>query len=207
MNGAAPQLILDALPLDLQERVRRELNYGEQIIWVGQPNARRMTWIGWGAALFGLVFAGFGVRFLNEASEFMTHFFNQGGLLRWFVIVFALFPIIVILIGLSILSLPYWFKRMAQRTGYVITNRRALVFEASLWGEITLFAYGPERLTRYYRRENAAGGGDLIFEEIIGEDSSEELNATQRGFKMIDDVRAVEAVLLKTLRPSETPPT
>jgi hypothetical protein len=118
--------------------------------------------------------------------------------------IFPLFGLPFVFVGLGMLTAPYWLARKARRTCYALTNRRAIVFDVSWRGAVTVYSYGPDQLAKQYRRENADGGGDLVFEEITTVNRSSDgpsTTTTKRGFLAIDDVRAVEALLRKSLSP------
>jgi hypothetical protein len=190
------------LPPELDDRVRGELSQGERLLWVGQPNPRRMARFGWLITLFGIPFAGFAVFWTVMASNILGGVGNAPGPFRWLSLIFPLFGVPFIIVGLGMLSAPFWIARAARRTCYAITDRRAIVFEASLRGATTVYSYGPEQLTKQYRRENADGSGDLVFEESLTyrrSDNGPTSTITKRGFLAIDDVRAVEALLRKAL--------
>jgi hypothetical protein len=200
----APTFLNSTLPPELDERVRNELTDGEHILWVGRPNPRRMAKFGWVVALFGIPFTAFAVFWIVMTSSMLGGWRNGGGPFAWFSIIFPLFGIGPLVAGLGLLSAPYWFARKARRTCYAITDRRAIVLEASLRGALTVYSYGPKELTKQYRRENADGGGDLVFEEIMTVSRSSNgpsTTTTKRGFLAIDDVRAVETLLRKALVP------
>jgi hypothetical protein len=200
--SAAPLFHNSSLPPELDDRVRAELASGERLLWVGQPNPRRAARVGWLVTLFGIPFLGGAVFWIATASSMLDGFRNAPGPFRWFGLLFPLFGVPFMLVGLGMLSAPYWLARKARRTCYAITDRRAVVFEASWRGIVTIYSYDPDQLTKQYRRENADGGGDLVFEEITTVNRSSDGPSTttvKRGFLAIDDVRAVETLLRQAL--------
>ena len=108
----------------------------------------------WMAGASGLLFGGFGG---GNGPPGMGAFF----------ICFPLFGIPFVLIGLGMLTSPFWAVRRAKRTCYALTDRRAILWEAGWFGRIEVRSYGPADLTRLRRVEYADGNGDLVFEEII----------------------------------------
>lgn len=200
-----PLFMNSALPPDLDDRVRGELTAGERLLWVGQPNPRRAAKVGWFITLFGIPFAGFALFWMTTASNMLRGFGNAPGPFRWFSLLFPLFGIPFFLAGLGMLTAPYWLARKARRTCYALTDRRAIVFDAGWRGGLTVYSYGPDDLTKQYRREHADGGGDLVFEEITTVNRTSDgpsTTTTKRGFLAIDDVRAVETLLRKALLPT-----
>ena len=69
-------------------------------------------------------------------------------------------------IGLAGMVLaPKMKQSMARRTWYVITNRRALVGQPTLFGESAVDSYTPMQLQSMNRRDSwfIRGAGDLVF--------------------------------------------
>lgn len=193
-----------SLPPELDSRVRAELNEGEHLLWVGQPRPRWLSGEALVLALFGLPFTGFAV-FWTAMALWMGAAANGGknnpGLL--FQVCFPMFGLPFIVIGLGLLSSPYWQRRRALRTCYALTDRRALVWEAGNFGSVTVRSYEPGALKAMERVEYADGSGDLVFEEVrrvwAGSQGRRRTSTERRGFLAVDDVRTIEALVRKAL--------
>jgi hypothetical protein len=193
-----------SLPPELDVRVRSELREGEVLLWVGQPRPGRFARSAIPLVLFGIPWTAFSVFWIAGASGLLFGGF-QGGRPGFggFFACFPLFGVPFVLVGLGMLTSPYWLRRLAKRTCYALTDRRAILWQAGWFGSIEVRSYGPELLTKIGRTEHRDGSGDLVFEEImsIGRDSDAHriTRLTQRGFLAIDKVRAVEELLRKAL--------
>ena len=192
-----------SLPPELDTRVRSELRDGERLLWVGQPNPGRFARQAIPLVLFGIPWTAFSVFWMVAASGILFAGFGAAGGFGAFFVCFPLFGLPFVLIGLWMLSSPYWYRRQARQTCYALTDRRAILWQASTFGSISVRSYGPEALGKIHRTERPDGGGDLIFEEIItiGRDSDggTTRNTTRRGFLAIDEVRRIEELLRKAL--------
>src|SRR6185437_12509968 len=99
------------LPLELDERVRSELSEGEQLLWVGQPLPRRYVRSSIPIVLFGIPFTGFALFWMAGASGvlFAGAAMNGGpGGFAAFLACFPLFGLPFLIIGLGMLTSPYW---------------------------------------------------------------------------------------------------
>lgn len=194
------------LPDELDARVRSELAHGEQLLWVGQPRPSRFARMTIPIVLFGIPWTGFAIFWTTMASWGLWG--NAGGAQNvgpgfLFSICFPLFGLPFILIGLGMLSSPFWARRRAKRTCYAVTNRRAILLAAGAFRGVEVRSYRPADLTKMFRRENADGSGDIVFEEITQvrstRDSSSTTRTQERGFLGIENVREIEELLRKAL--------
>lgn len=207
-----PALFGDSrLPEELDARVRSELSAGEQLLWVGQPRPDRFARASIPLVIFGLVFTGFAVFWMAAASGMLFGGFGgPNGAPGGFGLIFSCFPLFgvpFVLVGLGMLTSPFWLRRLARRTCYALTDRRAIVWQARWFGGVEVRSYGPQDLTRLRRVEHADGSGDLVFEEIVtfGHDrhGHRTSGTRQYGFLAIDGVRQVEELLRKALLAGE----
>lgn len=197
-----------ALPPDLDARVRAELRPGERLLWVGQPDPRRAARGACFIVAFGIPWTAFSVFWVVMASGMMFAANGPRGPGGAFGAVFACFPLFglpFVLIGVGMLSAPYWLRRAARRTCYALTDRRALVWQKHWFGGLEVRSYGPEALTRMARIEHADGTGDLVFEEVVrvgtDTDGNRTTATTGRGFLAIGDVRRIEELVRRVLLP------
>src|SRR5262249_45906502 len=98
----------------------------------------------------------------------------------------------------------------AARTCYALTDRRALILSLGAFGALEVKSFRPDALGAMKRVEYADGSGSLVFEEVpyAYTDSQRHSPAGLRqvGFLGINDVRAVEELLWRTLLGSDVCP-
>lgn len=201
-----------SLPPELEARVRAELSGGEQLLWVGQPRPSRFARQGIPLVLFGIPWTAFALFWMGCASMPLLGWAGGGRNLApgggpgaWFGGFFACFPLFgvpFVLIGLWMLTSPYWLRRKAKRTFYALTDRRAILWEPGWFGSGEVRSYGPNQLTKTIRKDLSDGGGDLVFEEIVTVNRNSDgptTSTTRHGFMGIDNVRGVEELLRKAL--------
>ncbi|VTR97160.1 hypothetical protein [Tuwongella immobilis] len=204
----------DRLPSELDERVQAELQSGERLLWVGQPDPMRMAKQALPAVLFGIPWTAFAIFWVAGAATMMGGFGGEdrpqipggfGGLFSCF----PLFGLPFILIGLAMLTSPYWLYRQAKQTCYALTDRRAILWQSGFWGSVNVRSYRPDALGKMTRTDYADGTGDLIFEELLTLNSHRSSRATmnttmtRHGFIAIRKVREVEMLLRRVLLPDE----
>lgn len=178
----------DRLPADLDALARDELARGETVEWAAQPDARRAALGGLAVWLFAIPWTTFSLFWTAMAGS---------GIDDWtsLQILFPLFGTPFILIGLAMLSTPWWAWRGARRTLYVVTDRRAILFEASGLRAIGVRTFRPEALHDVRRTERPDGSGSLVFSQTAGRDSDGDRTLTTVGFANVRDVREAEAAV------------
>jgi len=199
MNPASPSS--SVLAPELETRTRQELLPGERLVWIGQPLVWRMRRRGWPGLIGGGIFLFGGVFWLLNTTDFFDRG-NAGGFDHAIRTIFSLFGLAPLVIGLGVTVLPWLYARAARRTIYALTDRRVLVWEATLLGPTRVLCYGPDRVARMRRLEHADGSGDLVFEVIETRDSEGDVQTTERGFIAVPEVRNVETLVRQTLAPS-----
>lgn len=154
---------------DLDAMVRGELAADEKLVWVGQPIPGRMTMVMIPISIMGIFFTGFSVIWIvmvlaivggGIAAATGRPAFGLGG------VVFALFGLPFLAVGLGMLTSPIWAGRRALRTCYALTNRRVIVWEPGWFGGVQVRSYRAEELGSMTRNQRADGSGDLIFREF-----------------------------------------
>lgn len=184
------------LPKEVASLVDLELEPGERIIWAAQPIPGRFARRSIGLVLFGIPWTAFAIFWIAGASGFKIPDFSHGfGF-------FPLFGVPFVLIGFGLLSSPYWMRRKARRTAYVITDKRALILAGGSWRSTTVRSFEPYRLGDIRRVQNADGTGDLIFERTWAGDGDGGRQSTDHGFLAIRDARNVETLVRDLVRSS-----
>jgi len=177
------------VPGEMQDRVERELESGERVLWMEQPVPRFFSPGSTGAFLFGIPWTAFTVFGILSASDFkMPEFSNVGD------VFIPLFIIPFLLVGLAMLSAPLWTYRSTRKTVYAITDRRALSIEGGL-RSTTVRSYPPERLQEVYRTERRDGRGDVIIAARSWKDSDGDRRTEKLGFMNVRDAKTVEKML------------
>lgn len=190
------------LPDELDARVRSELDAGEQLLWVGQPRPNRFARQAIPFALFGVPFTAFAIFWITMASFGAKIGIQNAGPLGFLGVCFPLFGVPFVLVGLAMLSSPFWAGRKAKRTCYALTDRRAILFEAGMFRSVEIRSYRPAELAKMFRREKADGSGDLVFEEQIQVrvvNNNRTVRTQDRGYLGIDNVREIEGLVRKAL--------
>jgi hypothetical protein len=189
---------LAALPPDLQERVKAELQRGERLIYAGRPGVH----IGWAeavAAFFYLAFTFFwcaisftlGMVGFAGALGFAPPNAKLGppGLL-WF---FAVFSIPFMLIGIGLVATPLYSFWKSRRTVHAVTSDRVLsVFAKPFEG---VQSYALSTISYVHRKDYAAGGGALRIGHGTERDSEGDLRALELTWTAIPDVKRAEAAI------------
>ena len=196
------------LPFDLNDRVQSEMRDGERLLWTGQPKASRAALAALPLVLFGIPFTAFSLVWMVTASGILfagiNHVDPPGGFGLF--ACFPLFGLPFLVIGVGMLSSPYWIWRQAKMTCYALTDRRAILWQAGKFGGVEVRSYGQAALGKVVRTEYSDGCGDLVFEEIVSigtdGDGHRSTSTTRHGFMAIRNVRDVEDLLRKAMSPS-----
>ncbi len=178
---------------ELQVLVEREVNPHEKVLWVGKPRAAALILPSIGLVIFGIPWTAFAIFWICGASGFTWPTWHGPQSL------FPLFGIPFVLIGFGLLSSPFWIRRSAERSGYLITTKRAIIFNWKFRGA-DISSYGPSELAKMQKRLKANGSGDLIFDEKAQGSG----RYTKIGFIGLEDVKNVE-LLIRTKILGEAP--
>lgn len=189
------------IPGELRPQIDRELQPGERVLWFAQPDPRLMRRGTWIVSIFGLVFMGFAlVWILMTAGGAAAVGGRIGGIIGFGL--FSLCGLPFLGVGGAMLTGPLWIGKRAARMAYVITDQRAIIWEAGWFGRLHVQSFGPERLASMTRSERADGSGDLIFEQFTTR-AGTGVRTVRRGFLALPQVReaeqAVRDLLLKDL--------
>ena len=148
------------LPEVQQSRLRAELRPSEQVLWAGQPLPNRYMRSGFVAALFFIPWTAFSVFWIAGASGFkLPRFDGEAGL---FPLLFPLFGLPFLLIGLGGLAAPLLLRRKAAFIVYALTEQRALLIEGSK--AVTVQSIALKDIHNLVRTELADGSGTLLLQ-------------------------------------------
>lgn len=205
------------VPADLKERIHAELGTNEHLVWIAQP-------------VSALVFRrSLGYLIGGGVAGLLALFLLLGGLVNKSVAVATAAkkgvaapqakpptanpignPLGMILLAGSVgcMSVSLYRWKVAQRSCYALTNRRALVFRQGLFGP-TRESYSPLEVAQMRRSDSLlfAGGGDLIFHTVTTIRTSyggrggpsRSVSTKHYGFLAIAHVPEIEKLVRETL--------
>lgn len=177
-----------------------ELNPDEKLLWCGTPNPTRRAVSSLPIVLFGIPWTLFALFWMFMAGA-MTWFgaatsrHNPAG---GVFLLFPLFGLPFVLVGLGMLTSPFWAARKAKSTIYGVTNRRAFAIEPSGWNGQTVTSWTKRDIKQLERREGSDGSGDLVFARKKTGKTTNEI-----GFFAVADVRRAEAAVRDALLSGE----
>lgn len=178
--------------------IQQELEAGEILLWAGAPNPKRHLWTNLPIVLFGIPWTAFSIFWVVMAFSMGGHAPNEPTGFRIF---FPLFGVPFILIGLGLLSTPYWAYRNALNTAYAVTSKRLIILVNGKSRRVQSFL--PADIGLLERSEKQDGSGDLIFSRKTSSDGDGGRTTQSIGFMGIPDARRVEQIVrdnLQTLR-------
>ena len=148
------------LPAEIAALLKAELARDEHIVWSGQPIPARFAQRRVDIFLGGILATAFSIFF---GISGVLHAWNQSKVDAPGFVFMMLICIPLVLTGTAMLSSPFWLRREALRTAYVITDRRAIVFDAKLGEKRAIRSFAPRHLNDIQRVAYNDGAGDLIF--------------------------------------------
>ena len=175
----------------MREAAEAELDSGEQIQWIDRPEPKLFTGASTVMFLFGIPWTAFALFWTVAAAWGVLH---EGGTPGPFML-FPLFGLPFILIGIGLLSGPWWNRRKQRNTVYMITDRRAVIIEVGKTTKIT--SYEPDQMDKIYRTEKSDGTGNVYFTRRQWKDMDGDRRGEDIGFERVAQVRDVEKLLKK----------
>lgn len=172
------------LPPDLDWIARAELAPEETVEYAAQPNAGRAVLRSFGVWAFAIPWTAFSLFWTFAAAGGLSGDWPSG--IGW---AFPLFGLPFVVIGLMMLASPLFAWRKARRSLCVVTDRRAILFEATGFRDIGVRSFTPEALRDVRRTERPDGSGDLLFT------ATDAPGTAPVGFLNVPDVRLAEAAV------------
>lgn len=173
--------------METQRIVRSELRPHERLVWSGSPRPGRLARQALPVMLFAVPWTAFSLFWMYAATGFGEH-------LEWPMLLFSLFGLPFVGVGVALLTSPYRAYRRASATLYAVTNERALIFEPRGGGAMDVRSFPIAELGALRRVQRADGSGDLFFAAhtytLKGRQRS-----TDIGFLGVPDVRRVEELM------------
>lgn len=178
------------LPPSLRSLVETELQPGERITWMGQPVPQLFARSAWPIVLFGIPWTAIAL-FWTGGVVWAVLKSNGPGVVK----IFPMFGLPFILVGFGMLSAPFWARRRARQSVYVLTDRRAIVVAGSWRGTITIRSFEPEKLKDLRRTQHKDGSGDLLFSQDTRRYGYGDRYSTRVGFLAVNEVKDVEGMV------------
>jgi hypothetical protein len=180
------------LSFGAERTAQSELEAGENLLWAGQPDPKRLALQSLPIAIFGIPFTAFAVFWIVNALNIGSHMPRSGGF-----DFFPLFGIPFLLVGLGMVSSPLWIHRKGSQTVYAVTDKRLLIIKGGASRSVQSF--DESSIGNIERVERPNGSGDIIFAQQVQNYQSSgghSRTSTERiGFFGIPDVRSVEKLV------------
>jgi len=177
----------EQLPNDLAAMVDAALEPGEQIVWTGQPRTFHIPIVS--VAVIGLgLLLWMGVFLIAGGSNIAQLVFLYGAFVCWIAIPW-----------LTVSGIRQ--RRMLRRTCYVITDRRAIAFEAQRRGGYRVFVNLPEDLANVRCVTRFGSFGGITWIESTGSRFNWLVGRYCGGFIAIDRAREVLQRMYDTFLP------
>lgn len=178
---------MQSAPASIVDAISREL-LGERVLWAASPDRWAYASKYWTTALFGIPFAAFAIFWTYQAS----HIPEKGG--QGFGVFFPLWGLMFVMFGLSMLLSPLWAAWTAGNVYYVVTERRAVIFEKGL--KLSIRSFPRSSVAGYERVSSGGAGGSIIFQRIATR-SGRGTRVKEVGFIGLQDYVAAEQALNK----------
>lgn len=173
-------------PEGLARLVEGELEPDERIVWQARPMRGRFALRIWPLVAFGAFWTAGCIYGLVSTLRMSS---GAGGGPD----PFLLFEMPFLLIGIAMLCSPLWMLFKARRTAYVITERRAILFDGGL--STTIRTFDPPQLDNLEFRRRRDGTGDIILGRKTLRDVDGDVQSWPFGFFCIPDVKETEKLL------------
>lgn len=194
---------------ELFNALKRELQEGETLIWIGQPNRGpsfaksfllyffAVPWLAlsltmFGAALFALL-ASLGI----VRTDDLPFKVDSGPVVMSVVGVIFLIPFVAI--GLGMLAVPFWGAAQLKKVVYGLSERRAII--GRFGRNIRVESYALEDMTPnvlFLERKN--GTGSIYFSSKRYKDSDGDWSVSKIGFEDVSDARSLRDKLLELIK-------
>lgn len=191
-------MIDPTIPQTLRDLVKKELERDERIEWIGMPKVAYFTPGSTVTVLFGIPWTAFAIFWTVTAAWGTSNMKDGPGLFS----LFPLFGLPFILIGIGMLSSPFWAYWRASKTVYAISDRRVITIEGG-WSK-TIRSYASDNLKDVFRKEKKDGSGDIILSQRIWRDSDGDRQLESFGLLRIANVKDVEARIKKLAQQAKT---
>ena len=177
------------LPSSVSALLDDELRPDEKLVWLDQPDAGHAVRKSLLIYFFAVPWTAFSLFWMAGAAGFEIPDFTKANHF------FALFGLPFVLIGLGMLSAPFYANYASRRSLYALTDQRAIIFDG---GRSTTIKSVPViEFHSMYRKQRPDGSGDLILCEKFQRDSDGDTVSTKQTFESIAQVKMVEDLARK----------
>jgi hypothetical protein len=192
-------MILPDLPQTFFKQVSAEF-HGETILWAGQPNANKAFLLACPILLFAIPWTVFALGWEYIAVSML---FTEGkqapdGASKVMGLVFPIFGLPFVIVGLVMVSSPFWAWWKARRTVYVLTDQRISTLVAGKTLNIT--SLDATQIASVHRVEKADGSGTLHLNMGQYRDSDGDKVEKKISLPGVPDVRELERLIVAKVR-------
>lgn len=167
---------------------------GERLLWWGRPAAGRSALRSLPASLFGIPFTGFALFWMWSAAGGLGDGPRSEG--PW--LLFPLFGLPFVIIGLGLLLSPLFAAGAARRTLYAVTSGAVLVVKGARARRVERHALPEEGVLRRVQRPDGSGDLDVARAEVATARDRGAFKTTT--FVGIPDVARVERIVADAAR-------
>src|SRR4051812_46937561 len=157
----------------------------EKVLWAASPRSWDYARHKWKSAWIGIPFTAFSIFWTWGAGGGLS----DGKSAPTF---FLLWGVMFICIGLSVLLSPFFAAWKAGRVYYVVTDRRAIIFE-KVWS-LKIQSFDAAAFEGFERVSRGGNAGDIIFQRKI-ERRGRGTNVSEVGFLGVAEFRKAEEAL------------
>lgn len=181
---------------ELDTAVRAELRPGEELWYAGMPSPSRSGRKAIPIAVFGLFFGGFAAFWIAMAAGGIWFARKDDGAssVPGLFMLFPLFGVPFLLVGLAMILSPWWIARAARRTACCVTGTRAL--QIAIGRSVKIQSWSPADLDEISKELYPDGTGTVTFAKAITFTSKGGPRKSTDAFHGIPDPRACEEALL-----------
>jgi hypothetical protein len=187
------------LPQAVFKKVNAEFD-GESILWAAQPNAKKAFLLASPILLFAIPWTVFalGWEFIAVTMLLAEDKPDSDGPSKIFGLVFPIFGIPFVVVGLAMVSSPFWAWWKARRTVYVLTDQRVSTVVTGKTLDITNM--DVTQIASIQRIEKPDGSGTLHLDMGEYRDSDGDRVKKKISLPGVPDVRNLERLIVSKIR-------
>lgn len=175
-------------PSSIADAVAREL-IGEQVLWADSPVRWAYAKKQWKTALLGIPFTAFSVFWTYGASQVPSRADSLSHLL------FILWGLMFVGFGLSMVFRPFWAAWAAGNVYYVVTDKRAVIFEKPF--SLKIQSFSSFVASGFDRVSSGGPGGDIILMRVPRTTGKGRTIIKEIGFIGLSDCASAESAIKK----------
>jgi len=192
----------------IDPRLAAELSDGERVIWAGRPVPSLLALQALPITLFAIPWTAFAVFWTIMASGATLEIGGDSSdpTPEWVAMLFPLFGLPFVVIGMWMLGIPLRVRRAAQRGLFALTDQRCITWQQVSGKKVEVRSYPLAEGLSYKREQRTDGRGSLLFLTDEPETrtnprtrSVQDLAGHAAGFVCIEDVAGVEKQLRDAL--------